>query len=316
MSATLTARSLSLWITLLGFPEVLPQQDGDALFLGLNGIIPTWTQAAAGTQTHEGQFSQLWQGSDVHDSPQADVGLQVATGSQATLKGDDTVLALWREGEQLLLGASRGKVNADRASAGNRRGAAQLADGLHRYHLSHFGYDPSKPEVFRAAKGEIVVLRDLDVDGVVTLLELIEAGISLENLSVLMHAMGLSEGCWGPLAAAWKHYRRIGKAHLSRHPTAGIPCLNWLGADLLRWLDAGEPAAWWPQLRPGCRGRWVNVAQGLLTNAGHVVDPDSVFGPATARALLAFRQRIGSTETFPGFASADWAALGAPVRLA
>ncbi|MFT5679873.1 MAG: hypothetical protein ACI8RZ_000778 [Myxococcota bacterium] len=316
MSATLTARSLSLWITLTGFPEVLPQQDGDALFLGLNGIIPTWTQTAAGTQTHEGQLSQLWQGSDVHDSPQTGVGLQVATGSQAALKGDDTVLALWQEDGQLLLGASRGKVNADRASAGNSRGAAQLADGLHRYHLSHFGYDPSNAEVFRAAKGEIVVVRDLNVDSVVSLQELIAAGLSLENLSVLMHAMGLSEGCWGPLAAAWMRFLNIGKTHLQRHPTDGIPCLNWAGTDLLHWLDAGQPAAWYPQLRAACRGRMVNVAQGLLVNAGFSLDPDSFFGPATARALLAFRQRIGSTETFPGFAESDWDALGAPRRLA
>ncbi|MFT5684968.1 MAG: hypothetical protein ACI8RZ_005913, partial [Myxococcota bacterium] len=278
MPATLTSHALALWITLLGFPESLPQQDGDALFVALDDIIPTWSKTAAGTQTHEGQFSRLWwDGIAVKDAPQASVGLQVATGTQAKLKGDDTVLALWREGGQLLLGASRGKVNADRKS--NTRGAAQLADGLHHYHLSHFGYDPSNAKVFRAEKGEIVVLRDLNVDSVVTLQELIAAGMSLENLSVLMHAMGLSEGCWEPLSAAWGRFLGIGKAHLKRHPTDGIPCLNWAGRDLLRWLDAGQPAAWFPQLRPGCRGRRVNVAQGLLVNAGLSLDLDSVFGP-------------------------------------
>jgi hypothetical protein len=311
----LTATALSTWLSILGYPEAIPTDDREAVFVGLQGVISTTEKQADGSiLTHEGQLSAVWQGGNrYHLEPSSTVVLQRATGSQAQLGGDDMVLALWMEGGQLLLAGSRGKVNADRQSAGNTQGAAQLADGLHHYLLSNFGYDASKPEVFRAVKRLIVVLRDLNVDGETTFAELIAAGLSLKNLSVLMHAMGLSEGCWGPLSAAWPLFLRLGKAHLALCPAAELPCLMWHGADLLRWMNAGQPLAWQPELRPGCRGRWVNQLQGLLINAGADLKPDSLFGPATARAFLSWRQRTASPLTVSRVVALDWAALGAPL---
>lgn len=315
LGRTFRAEHFARYVALLGYPEALPTQDGEALFAGLSGVIPTWESAGDSVLTHEGAFSAVYRDGKASRQPSPVVGLQPATGSQQQLRGDDMVVALWVAGGELRIGVSRGKVNADRKSAGNTNGAAQICDGMHRYWLSNFGYDEDAAEVFRARDGQIVVARDLDVDGEVSLQELIAGGLSLQNLSVLMHAMGLSEGCWGPLAAAWGDFLRLGKGHLSIRPREGIPCLHWPGTDLFRWLEAGMPGAWWPLLRPGCRGRRVTVLQGLLTNAGHPLQPDGLFGPATARALLAWRAVRGTTTTRPHVGDSDWLGLGAPVDL-
>ncbi|MFI1869979.1 GH25 family lysozyme [Streptomyces jumonjinensis] len=52
-------------------------------------------------------------------------------------------------------------------------------------------------------------------------------------------------------------------------------------------------SASWPLVKTGHRGTDVRTAQHLLAAAGHRLDADGVFGPATAGATRAFQQRHG-----------------------
>jgi hypothetical protein len=315
---TLTSDDIDAWVVALGYVEALPNRPGELLVVNLEGVVPTWeTQSNGGILTHEGQLATLYTHGEATPRPSDTVTLTPATQSQGQLDGDDTILLYWMEDRTPRIAAMRAKVNADRKSSGSTKGAAQRADGVGYYWLSHFNHDQSKPVVFRPRKGSAVVVRDLNVDGTVTLAELVAGGFSLDNTSVLGHAMGLSEGCWGPVGGsrsrAWTTTLTLARRHLEQHPDTGLPVLQWNGSDLLAWktstADRATADRYRPMLRPGVRSMWVSVLQGLLIANGADLKVDAMFGPATAAALLDYRQRHDPEHTYPGVDLHTWERL-------
>ena len=60
LGRTFRAEHFARYVALLGYPEALPTQDGEALFAGLSGVIPTWESAGDSVLTHEGAFSAVY----------------------------------------------------------------------------------------------------------------------------------------------------------------------------------------------------------------------------------------------------------------
>ncbi|MEL6346048.1 MAG: hypothetical protein AAFV53_23255 [Myxococcota bacterium] len=282
-----------------------------ATILALEGVVPTFEKMPGGVVlTHEGELSEMWVDGRRSARPSDQVGLQPAPANQKQMNGDDVFLMVWTDADGTQhFGAARGKLNADFSR--NAKGSAQLADGAHLFWPSFFGRDPNRPPVFRPKPGSARVLRDVNRDATVTLDELVQRGIEFSNLSVLIHQMGVSEGCVGPLRGpGWQTLHRIGNLHVAS-TGAGLELFVWHGADFLRFLDEGRPDAFIPWLRPGCNGDWVGYLQEGLNRrgSGNAVAIDQIFGPKTARTLLDFRQRAGVQSTWPGVDRMTWRAL-------
>tara|TARA_Y100000590_G_scaffold205356_1_gene232890 strand:+ start:1190 stop:2095 length:906 start_codon:yes stop_codon:yes gene_type:complete len=290
---------LEVYLSVLGHKPV------GSYIVGFEGLVVAFEQKGREVIDYGGKLGARWTNKQI--PVVLDSVIKLPSENQTIGNIDDLIIIVDDSPE---LALSTGKVNADRASMVSR-GSAQISYGPTKYVLSD---SPSLgPDILRPRPGDAVNYYDVNMDRKVTLEEVAGGSVRYNNRTILGHAMGLSEGCWGPLGGrdgrAWRYLIDVAKKHLGSNDYIEVFILH--GHDFWNWCAEGDEN-WIPFLHVGQRGPKVKEMQELLTKRGFELTCDGDFGPKTAKAVIKFRtnkglDNLGWAER--GFTKRDWGVL-------
>ena len=289
---------LETYLSLLG------HRPAASYIVGFEGLVVGFEQKGREVIDYGGKLGARWTNLEI---PEVNDSVIKLPSENQILGNIDDLIIIVDESPELAL--STGKVNADRASMASR-GSAQISYGPTKYVLSD---SPSLGrDILRPKPGDAVNYYDTNVDRKITLSEVASGAVRYDNRTILGHAMGFSEGCWGPLGGragrAWKYLISVAKKHLETNDYIEVFILY--GSDFWEWTASTQD--WKPFLHVGQRGPKVKEMQELLHSKGYHLTCDGDFGPRTASAVLKFRDSHPNDDgnADRGFTNKDWEVLG------